>query len=102
MFQKKVLPFRLKRLLQIAMKKIKIVVLCMAALLMTSCAPRVVMDMYTSEFAALSPDSVRVFLMNERVPEQTLAIGTVKVVDGGLAAKGSFEQVLDLAVKASS
>lgn len=84
------------------MKKFRIVFLSMAALLMTSCAPRVVTDMYTSEFAALSPDSVRVFLMNERVPEQTLAIGTVKVVDGGLAAKGSFEQVLDLAVKATA
>ena len=102
MFQKKVLPLRLKRLLQTAMKKIKIVFLSMAALLMASCAPRVVTDMYTSEYAALSPDSVRVFLMNERVPEQTLAIGTVKVVDGGLAAKGSFKQVLDLAVKATA
>lgn len=84
------------------MKKFRIVFLSMAVLLMTSCAPRVVTDMYTSEFAALSPDSVRVFLMNERVPEQTLAIGTVKVVDGGLAAKGSFKQVLDLAVKATA
>ena len=84
------------------MKKIKIVFLSMAALLMASCAPRVVTDMYTSEYAALSPDSVRVFLMNEKVPEQTLAIGTVKVVDGGLAAKGSFKQVLDLAVKATA
>ena len=84
------------------MKKIEIVFLSMAAMLMASCAPRVVTDMYTSEFSAVSPDSVRVFLMNEKVPEQTLAIGTVKVVDGGLAAKGSFEQVLDLAVKATA
>lgn len=101
MFQKKVLPLRLKRLLQTAMKKIKIVFLSMAALLMASCAPRVVTDMYTSEYAALSPDSVRVFLMNEKVPEQTLAIGTVKVVDR-LSLVGSFEQVLGMAVKATA
>lgn len=83
------------------MKKIEIVFLSMAAMLMASCAPRVVTDMYTSEFSALSPDSVRVFLMNEKVPEQTLAIGTVKVVDR-LSLEGSFEQVLDLAVKATA
>ena len=76
--------------------------LCMAALLMTSCAPKVVTDMYTSKYAALSPDSVRVFLMGERVPKQTLAIGTVKVVDGGLAIKGSFERVLGMAVEATA
>ena len=76
--------------------------LCMVALLMTSCAPKVVTDMYTSKYTALSPDSVRVFLMGERVPKQTLAIGTVKVVDGGLAIKGSFERVLGMAVEATA
>ena len=83
------------------MKKLELF-LCMAALLMTSCAPKVVTDMYTSKYAALSPDSVRVFLMGERVPKQTLAIGTVKVVDGGLAIKGSFERVLGMAVEATA
>ena len=102
LFQIFFVPLQLKRLLHTAMKKFELFFLSMAALLLTSCAPKVVTDMYTSEFDALSPDSVRVFLMNEKVPEQTLAIGTVKVVDGGLAAKGSFEQVLDLAVKATA
>ena len=83
------------------MKKLELF-LCMVVLLMTSCAPKVVTDMYTSKYAALSPDSVRVFLMNERVPKQTLAIGTVKVVDGGLAIKGSFERVLGMAVEATA
>ena len=82
------------------MKVIKIIILCVSVALLASCAPSVVTDMLTNEYTAVSKDSVRVFLPNERVPAKSLAIGTVKVVDKGFAVGGSYERVLGMAVEA--
>ena len=68
------------------------------AYLLTGCAPRVISDMYTYEFAPLPPDSVQVFQVDEPVPAGSIAIGTVKVVDNGLSVKGGYERVLRMAI----
>lgn len=68
------------------------------ACLLTGCAPRVVSDMYTYEFAPLPPDSVQVFQADEPVPSGSIAIGTVKVVDNGLSVGGGYERVLRMAI----
>ena len=90
------------KLLESIMKKTKIACGGIVIAIMTSCAPSVVTDMYTNNYEAISPDSVRVFMANEEVPSHTLAIGEVKVIDRGFAIKGSYEHVLDLAVKATA
>ena len=66
----------------------------LCTLLMASCAPKVVSDVFTTGLAPQSPDSVRVFQLREKVPEHSKAIGQVKVVDNGLSVKGSYERVL--------
>ena len=84
------------------MKEIKIIILCVSVAVLASCAPSVVTDMLTNEYTAVSKDSVRVFLPNERVPAKSLAIGSVKVVDKGFAVGGSYERVLGMAVEATA
>lgn len=66
--------------------------------LLTGCAPKIDSDLYTYEYAALPPDSVQVFLPADSVPPRTLAIGTVKVKDGGLSSEGGYESVLQKAI----
>lgn len=73
-----------------------------ASLLASSCAPRVVSDMFTSEFAPVDPATVRVFLLGDSVPERSLAIGEVKVVDNGLSVNGSYPRVLQMAIEESA
>ena len=72
------------------------------ALLLTACAPKVVVDMYTNEWPSTTPDSVRVYLMNDGVPRNTMAIGQVKVVDNGLSTHGTFERVVQMAIDATA
>ena len=72
------------------------ILLC--ACLLAGCNPKVVSDLYTYEFASLPSDSVQVFLPDDSVPPRTLAIGKVKVVDGGLSVQGSYERVLQMAI----
>lgn len=69
---------------------------------LVSCAPKVVTDMFTTEFAPTSPDSVRLFRYGQPVPSQTRAIGEVKVVDNGLSTGGTYERVLQMAVEATA
>lgn len=69
---------------------------------LTGCAPRVVTDMFSTDYPPTSADSVRVFLMGENTPNKSVAIGTVKVVDNGLSVKGSYERVLSMAVDATA
>ena len=77
---------------------VKILVYIVFASILTGCAPRVISDMYTYEFAPLPPDSVQVFQVGEPVPAGSIAIGTVKVVDNGLSVKGGYERVLRMAI----
>ncbi len=77
---------------------VKILVYIVFASILTGCAPRVISDMYTYEFAPLPPDSVQVFQVDEPVPAGSIAIGTVKVVDNGLSVKGGYERVLRMAI----
>jgi len=70
-----------------------------AAVLLAGCSPRVVSEMYTTDYAPQAPDSVRVFLPDEPLPVGTTAIGTVKVKDTGFTTRGgSYAEVLRLAV----
>ena len=66
--------------------------------LLTGCSPRAIVDMYSAEYAPTSADSVRVFNLGEQVPPHTLAIGEVRIVDGGLALNGGFDKVMRLAI----
>ena len=68
----------------------------------TACSPKVVTDMFTQEYAPISPDSVRLFMLHQPVPPQTLAIGEVKVVDNGFSVHGSYERVLQMAIDATA
>lgn len=77
---------------------VKILVYIVFASILTGCAPRVISDMYTYEFAPLPPDSVQVFQVDEPVPAGSIAIGTVKVVDNGLLVKGGYERVLRMTI----
>lgn len=70
----------------------------LCTLLMASCAPKVVSDVFTTGLAPQSPDSVRVFQLREKVPEHSKAIGQLKVVDNGLSVKGSYDRVLKMAI----
>lgn len=70
-------------------------------LLLSGCAPKVVVDMFTAEFQPVAADSVRVLRMYQQVPPNTLAIGDVKVVDNGLSV-GTFERVMKMAVEATA
>lgn len=79
------------------MKK-SLYVLLLSICLLSGCAPRVVSDMYTYEFAPVSADSVRLFQPDEAVPAQSLAIGKVTVVDNSLSAKGNYLRFLKLAI----
>ena len=72
--------------------------ICMAVLL-AGCSPRVVSEMFSDDYAPVSPDSVKVFPLGEKVPPHSLAIGKVKVVDNGFSSKGDYPQVLRLAVE---
>ena len=84
--------------MNVTMKNYFFLTIVVFACLLGGCAPRVVSDMYTYEFAPLPPDSVQVFQAGEQVPPRSLAIGTVKVVDNGLSVKGSYDRVLQLAI----
>ena len=84
------------------MKKFVSLLVVFVNFVLMGCAPRVVTDMFTTEYQPTSPDSVRVFLVNEEKPDSSFAIGTVKVVDNGLAVKGSYERVLNMAVDATA
>ena len=74
----------------------------LAASVLASCSPRVVTDIFAGEYPPVSRDSVRVFSIGEELPDKTLTIGTVKVVDNGLSVKGSYERVLNMAVDATA
>ena len=74
----------------------------LSAILLAGCAPKVVTDMFTNEWPATSPDSVRLFRMNEAVPPHSLAIGDVKVVDNGLSIGGTYSRVLRMAIDATA
>ena len=85
------------------MKSLKQTALAAGILLAAAgCDPKVVTDMYTNEFAAVSPDSVRLFVKGEKMPPSTRAIGEVKVVDNGFSTKGTLERVLQMAVEATA
>lgn len=82
------------------MKKAIIAILTLLGL--ASCSPKVVTDMFTTEFAPTSADSVHLFRYGQPVPPHTRAIGEVKVVDNGLSTGGSFERVLGMAIDATA
>ena len=76
--------------------------LIVIASVLTGCTPSLVTDMFTDKYPPESPDDVRVFLVGEELPDSVLTIGRLKVVDGGLAVKGSYDRVLGKAVEATA
>lgn len=84
------------------MKKLENVFAVIVAFALTGCAPRLVTDMFTSEYPPVSPDSVHVFLVGEQLPDNALTIGKMKVVDNGLSVKGTYDRVLSMAVNATA
>ena len=81
------------------MEKMKQCFLLCVVLLLTGCSPRVVSDMFVTNYPAAAPDSVRVFQVGQKVPPKSLAIGKVKVVDNGFSGKGDYSMVLKMAVE---
>ena len=100
MFHVNVLTLQAKMLS--CMKKYEFIFLMLAASVLTGCAPRVVTDILAGKYPPVSRDSVHVFLIGEELPDKTLTIGTMKVVDSGLSVKGSYERVLNMAVDATA
>lgn len=70
-----------------------------AIMLLSGCSPRVVSEMFTDEYAATSPDSVRLFLYDDEVPNHARAIGKVKVVDNGFSVGGDLHHVMQMAIE---
>lgn len=72
------------------------------ASVLTSCTPSLVTDMFTDKYPPESADDVQVFLVGEELPDSALTIGRLKVVDNGLAVKGTYERVLGKAIEATA
>lgn len=67
--------------------------------LFTGCAPKVITTISNSHHPATSATQVRVYGVNDSVPQAAELIGKVKVVDAGLFTRCSYDQVIDLAKK---
>lgn len=78
------------------------VIALFAVLLLSGCAPKVVVDMFSDDLPPVAPDSVKLLRPHQQVPPNTLAIGDVKVVDNGFSIRGSLERVLEMAVDATA
>jgi hypothetical protein len=72
------------------------------AYVLTGCTPSLVTDMFTDKYPPESADDVQVFLVGEELPDSALTIGRLKVVDNGLAVKGTYERVLGKAIEATA
>ena len=70
-------------------------IVAVAVLLMVGCSPRTIVDMYTTEYAPTSADSVKVFAQGEQVPPHSLAIGEMRVSAPALF----YEDMMKAAVK---
>ena len=70
-------------------------IVAVAVLLMVGCSPRTIVDMYTTEYAPTSADSVKVFAQGEQVPPHSLAIGEMRVSAPALF----YEDIMRAAVK---
>ncbi|MBQ8657419.1 MAG: hypothetical protein IJ527_10300 [Prevotella sp.] len=67
-----------------------------AVLLLAACSPRVMTEV-TMSYPARSVDEVRVFDVGDTVPNSSVAIGKVAVVDGGFATNCGYDRMLQLA-----
>lgn len=75
---------------------------CAIICVLQSCGPHVVTDMFTSGYAPQPVSSVRVINYGDSIPAGSLAIGKVKVVDGGLSVKCNYDKVVQKGIEATA
>ena len=74
-----------------------VVVICVAAVLMlSSCSPRVMSEV-TMNYPVRSVDEVKVFDVGDTVPNNSVALGKVAVLDGGFTSNCGYDRMLSLA-----
>lgn len=81
------------------MKTIKNQLLVFTFFLLTSCAPKVMTDIVKTYPVTTTPENVRLYELNDTVPNSAEVIGTVSVVDNGASTNCKYDQVLALAQK---
>lgn len=81
------------------MKTIKNLVLMFTLFTLTSCAPKVITDIVKTYPVTTTPENVRLFGLNDTVPNSAEVIGKVAVVDNGASTNCKYDQVLALAKK---
>ena len=66
-------------------------------ILLSACAPKVITDIANPQQPRVAAEEVRLYEVEEAVPQTAQLIGHVKVADNGLTTRCSYEQVVALA-----
>lgn len=81
------------------MKTIEKLLFVFTLFVLTSCAPKVITDVVKTYPVTTTPEKVRLYEMDDTVPNSAEVIGTVSVVDNGASTKCKYDQVVALAKK---
>ena len=84
------------------MKTIKNLLFVFTLFILTSCAPKVMTDIVKTYPVSTTPENIRLYGLNDTVPNSAEVIGKVAVVDNGASTNCKYDQVLELAKKETS
>ena len=84
------------------MKTIKNLLFVFTLFILTSCAPKVMTDIVKTYPVSTTPENIRLYGLNDTVPNSAEVIGKVSVVDNGASTNCKYDQVLELAKKETS
>ena len=73
-----------------------VVIGCVAVLMLSACSPRVMTEV-TTHYLSRSVDEVTVFDVGDTVPNNSVALGKVAVLDGGFTSNCGYDRMLSLA-----
>lgn len=85
----------------ITRKNIVHLLLCLMAILLAGCSPKVITHV-ANERPPLPVDSVHIFLFGERIPSSAVMIGDVAVKDRGTTTKCNYDYVVQLGKEATA
>ena len=73
-----------------------VVIGCVAVLMLSACSPRVMTEV-TTHYLSRSVDEVTVFDVGDTVPNNSVALGWVAVLDRGFTTNCGYDRMLSLA-----
>ena len=77
-----------------------VVIGCVAVLMLSACSPRVMTEV-TMNYPSRSVDEVKVFDVGDTVPNNSVALGRVAVLDRGFTTNCGYDRMLSLAKRKS-